>query len=254
MNIEPVSAFSDNYIWMLIDEKNHTAICVDPGDASPVLRFLQHHGLDLNAIMLTHHHFDHTGGVGDLHSRFPDAAIYGPNDTRISHVTHILHPDDLILLDSLQFKVLGTPGHTSTHISLYEENHGLLFCGDTLFSAGCGRVFDGTMKELHDSLHRLKSLPDQTKIYCAHEYTRQNLRFAATVEPQNQDVQQYLSRLSDSSKTCTLPSTIAREKTINPFFRTHSEEVQDYVRAKGGSTKDSLAIFTTIREGKDHFS
>ncbi|KTD36756.1 hydroxyacylglutathione hydrolase (glyoxalase II) [Legionella nautarum] len=253
MKVIPVPAFTDNYIWLIIDTNNRQAVCVDPGEAKPVLDFLTRENLALQAILLTHHHFDHIGGTAELVQANPGIAVYGPKDPRIPLVTHSLQDKDTLELNSYHFAILATPGHTSTHLCLHEPNHGLLFCGDTLFSAGCGRVFDGTIEELHSSLQKLKNLADETKVYCAHEYTLQNLRFAAIVEPDNLSAQALMQKLLNQKNPCSLPSTIAIEKQINPFLRTEIAAVKDYARNRGSQSDCSLSVFKQLREDKDRF-
>ncbi|WP_028389641.1 hydroxyacylglutathione hydrolase [Legionella fairfieldensis] len=253
MKILPVSAFYDNYIWLIINEHEQSALCIDPGDAKPVLNFLAQENISLKAILLTHHHHDHIGGVEKILTAYPETAVYGPDDSRIPQLTHIIDDEDIVSLNSCQFQVLSTPGHTATHISLYEPHYGWLFCGDTLFSAGCGRVFDGTFEELHHSLQKLKALPDDTQVYCAHEYTQKNLQFAAIVEPHNLAIRTYAHQLLAKEKQCSLPSTIALEKQINPFLRTDTAEVQAYATMKGNKRNDSISVFRTIRTEKDTF-
>lgn len=235
MDVIPIKAFSDNYIWLIINNTDKSAICVDPGDAKPVLDFLAQTSLQLQAILITHHHYDHIGGVAALLSANPKISVYGPNDTRIPKVTKSLRGGDTVSMAPFLFHVIATPGHTSSHISFFEANFGWLFCGDTLFSAGCGRVFDGTMEELYTSLQTLKNLPDSTKIYCAHEYTRNNLRFATQAEPDNLEIMAYLQSLEDYP--CSLPTTVEVEKRVNPFFRA-----------------PNIALFSQLRVAKDHFS
>lgn len=255
MKIVPISAFKDNYIWAILPENSQCIICVDPGESLPVLQFLEENRLKLAAILLTHHHDDHIGGVPKLHALFPQVPIYGPLDKRIPLITHPLQDGDTIDLFSLHFEVINTPGHTSTHISLYESTQKLLFCGDTLFSAGCGRVFDGTIQQLHQSLQRLKQLPAETNIFCAHEYTLQNLRFASSVEPNNPVINDYLFRLNHQRLPfCTLPSTLALEKEINPFLRTDNPDVRQYVQHNGGDTHDSLSVLKKLRLDKNNFA
>ncbi|MFI4963620.1 MAG: hydroxyacylglutathione hydrolase, partial [Legionellales bacterium] len=233
MKVVPVTAFVDNYIWILIDEDSGSFDCVDPGDAQPLIQWAAAHHLNLRAILLTHHHQDHIGGVPALIDAFPHGTVYGPDDIRIPQVHKILKNNDLITLGSNHFQILSNPGHTSTHISYFEPQKKGLFCGDTLFSAGCGRVFDGTMHQLHDSLQMFKKLPPSTQIYCGHEYTQKNLNFAQTVEPENVPIQTYRNRLTRQPPYCTLPSTLEQELLINPFLRTEIDAVKKYALSHG---------------------
>ena len=253
MTILPIPAFSDNYIWTIPDEAAGVFDCVDPGDAEPVMHFARTRHLKLRSILLTHHHHDHIGGVGELIKKFPECVIYGPKDSRIPNITHPVKEHETIHVGHYSFRILSNPGHTSTHISYYEPQQGWLFCGDTLFSAGCGRVFDGTLQELHQSMNLFKSFPATTKVFCAHEYTEQNLRFAQTVEPHNVTIQNYLQKIQQESPPCTLPSTIENELLINPFLRTHIPEVYVYARQHGAASSDSLEVFRTLREQKNFF-
>lgn len=254
MNVLPISAFSDNYIWAIIDNKSRSFYCVDPGEAAPVLQFAKENQLELRSILLTHHHYDHIGGVAQLLKHYPGSLVYGPNDSRIPDCTNVVHEHDTIKIGSLKFRILFNPGHTSTHISYYEPDQEWLFCGDTLFSGGCGRVFDGTMEELHQSLLMFKNLPRNTKIFCAHEYTQQNLRFAHTVEPKNQSILNYSQQLAHQVSSCSLPSTLDIELSINPFLRTDIKEVIDYARKHGAPASDSLEVFKALRNQKNMFS
>lgn len=248
MQIIPISAFTDNYIWLIVN--NSEAFCIDPGEAKPVISYLDEHALKLSGILLTHHHFDHVGGVKDLLNFAPASKVYGPHDKRIVGITDYLAGGTELTIIPYKFKVLNTPGHTSTHISFYESQFGWLFCGDTLFSAGCGRVFDGTFAELFNSLNIFKSLPNQTKIYCAHEYTKHNLCFAATIEPKNKDIQVHIANLT----ICSLPSTIGLEKKINPFLRTDLPSLQEHALQNDAKDLSSFAIFKQIRKEKDCFA
>ena len=253
MAVIPLHAFQDNYIWVFVDEATHTFTCVDPGDAAPVLAYAQMNRLSLAHILLTHHHLDHIGGVPQLKHAFPDARVYAPMDERISDVTNWVRDEDIIHINNHTVRVLSTPGHTKSHISYQEITAGWLFCGDTLFSAGCGRVFDGTILELHHSLNLLKKLPQDTKIFCGHEYTRNNLRFATTVDPDNTVVREYITYLENNETICSLPSTIALEKQINPFFRTDALSIQRAAVKEGLTPLDSLSLFTYLRAKKDNF-
>ncbi len=254
MTIIALNAFNDNYIWAIVNEQTHSLTCVDPGNAEPVLIYAKNNKLKLNNILITHHHDDHTGGIAELLRNYPATHVYGPIDARLPLVNNTVRDEDIVHIDSLAFRVLSTPGHTSSHICYQEPNKGWLFCGDTLFSAGCGRVFDGTIEQLHHSIMLLKNLPKDTKVYCGHEYTRQNLRFASTIEPKNQTIQSYLTHLQEKPNQCSLPSTIALEKKINPFMRTHSSAVKEFAHKQGLQSHNSLTIFQLLREKKNTFN
>lgn len=251
LNIKSIPAFNDNYIW-LIENSDRRCAVVDPGDATPVLTYLKEHELSLEAILITHHHNDHIGGVAELVRQFPSVNVVGPANEPVPTLTHAVDAGDQIELFDEIFFVLGLEGHTSGHIGYVGD--GKLFCGDVLFSAGCGRVFEGTMEQMHNSLSKLAALPEETEVYCAHEYTTSNLAFALAVEPDNSQLQQYrdeVNRLRAQNKP-TLPTTIRREKWINPFLRTDQPSVIRSVSNRTSQT-DPLAIFTALREWKNEF-
>jgi hydroxyacylglutathione hydrolase len=251
-NIVPVSAFTDNYIWVIHDQ--YHAVVVDPGEAKPVLNFLQQKNLKLIAILNTHHHNDHVGGNLALLKQFP-VPVYGPASESISTVTHCLTEGDSVYLAelSLGLSILDIPGHTAGHIAYYGAN--LLFCGDTLFACGCGRLFEGTAQQMYISLNKLASLPDKTAVYCGHEYTLANINFAKLVEPGNQTLSQLQvsAKKQRKSNLPTLPSTIVMEKTCNPFLRCNQSEVihsaSNYI---GKTLTDPVSVFAAIREWKDN--
>ena len=253
MPIIALPAFNDNYIWAIVNDTQHTLTCVDPGIASPVLSYAKRNALTLDNILITHHHQDHIGGVAELLQHYPKTTVFGPADPRIPLVNVVVRDEDIVHIDKLALRVLSTPGHTVSHICYQEPTQGWLFCGDTLFSAGCGRVFDGTIEALHHSITLLKKLPKDTKIYCGHEYTLQNLRFAASVEPENKTISSYVAHLQEKPGQCSLPSTIALEKKINPFMRTNIPAIQEFCSQHGVISHDSLAIFKLLREKKDGF-
>ena len=230
-----VCAFKDNYIWLIRGDSPDRVAIVDPGDAAPVLDALAKQRLTPAAILCTHHHGDHVGGVQELLAHY-DVPVYGPAQEHIPTLTHRLHGGDRIRLDALglEFDVLDVPGHTAGHIAYH--GHGFLFCGDTLFSAGCGRLFEGTAGQLHDSLTRLAALPPETAVYCGHEYTAANLRFALTVEPDNADSRRHQEQVHElrARNEPTLPSTIGLEKRINPFLRTAEPAVRRAVAGWAG--------------------
>ena len=243
MNILPLKAFADNYIWLIINQEKETFTCVDPGDANPVLAYAQSNQLKLHAILLTHHHADHTGGVVELQKRFPHALIYGVDYINSSPIK----------IANYEFQVIETPGHTKTHRCYYEPDQHLLFCGDTLFSAGWGRVFDGTLEALYNSLNLLADLPNETKVYCAHEYTRHNLAFAASIEPKNLAIQEAILKLDIHPEACSLPSTIGKEKQINPFLHTHNSLLKSFATSRQLNPHDAFALFKQLREEKNQF-
>ena len=249
----PLRAFNDNYIWTLRD--SGCAAVVDPGDARPVIEYLQREKLELVAILNTHHHADHVGGNGELlkHRKVP---VFGPRDPRIAEVTHRLADGERFTLPhfGLAFEALEIPGHTRSHIAFYGA--GMLFCGDTLFAAGCGRLFEGTPQQMHDSLARLARLPDATLVYCGHEYTLANIRFAKAADPGNRALRELESRaqkLRDRDLP-TLPSDIGQEKATNPFLRC-SEPALVAAASKyaGKPLADPVSVLATIRDWKNNF-
>ncbi len=251
--IIPLRAFSDNYIWTLRDGK--CAAVVDPGDARPVLEYLAREKLELVAILNTHHHADHVGGNAGLLGRWR-VPVFGPHDPRIGEVTHGLGDGARCTLPhfGIELEVSEIPGHTRSHISFHGD--GMLYCGDTLFAAGCGRLFEGTPLQMHDSLSRLMRLPDDTRVYCGHEYTVSNVRFARAVEPGNaalRELEARAKRLRDQDLP-TLPSTIAQEKATNPFVRVREPEVVAAANRYAGKTlNDPVSVLGAIREWKNSF-
>jgi hydroxyacylglutathione hydrolase len=262
-------AFADNYLWLLHD--GHDAAVVDPGDAEPVERLLDELGLRLAAILVTHHHADHIGGVERLRPRL-QGPVFGPLHERLpgppGGVQGVDHGACVELL-GLAFEVLEVPGHTAGHIAYLQRPRAddagtareriaaapLLFCGDTLFSAGCGRLFEGTAGQMQRSLARLAELPARTQVCCTHEYTLANLRFAAAVEPDNTAVAEHLELCTAlrAHGRPTLPSTLALERRINPFLRTHEPAVIAAARAQGAPGDDPVAVFAALREWKNRF-
>ncbi len=248
--VKPLKAFKDNYIW-LIEYNEPYVDCVDPGDERPVLDYLLESGRRLRNIYLTHHHFDHQGGVIGLKKQFTDICIFGPADARIPVIDYPVAENDRIDALDYQFKVIETPGHTSTHICYLDENNARLFCGDTLFSAGCGRVFDGSHQQLYQSLLKLRALEDKTSVYCAHEYTFSNLSFAKTIEPENLEIDQHLQKIREMD--CSLPSSIGLEKKINPFLRTDQSTIKQFADQYGIPSSDPFEVFYLLRDLKDKF-
>jgi hydroxyacylglutathione hydrolase len=251
-----VRAFEDNYIWLIRGSSTTQAALVDPGDAAPALDALARLGLTPTAILCTHHHGDHVGGVTELLKHYPGLPVYGPVLENIEGVTHSLQDGDDVNLPDLgvRLNVLHVPGHTRGHLAYH--GHGWLFCGDTLFSAGCGRLFEGTAAQMHDSLTRLARLPGDTLVYCAHEYTLANLRFALTVEPANPDTLAF-RREAEAIRARgepTVPTTLALELAINPFLRVSVPTVRAAAEKQAGMTlSDSRSVFAAIRRWKDQF-
>ncbi len=256
MKLIPLPAFQDNYLWVLHD--GHRALVVDPGDAQPVLAFLRRDGLQLDAILVTHHHQDHIGGLQALREA-TGAQVFGPARERIPEPLTRLSEGDVVAVLGLQFRVIDVPGHTAGHIAFYSDNVDgapLLFCGDTLFSGGCGRLFEGTPAQMLASLDKLAALPGSTRVCCTHEYTLGNLTFARAVEPDNLELINYSQRCKElrSENLPTLPSTIELERQINPFLRTRLAGVaQAAIKHDATTSRDEVAVFAAIRQWKNEF-
>ncbi len=256
MKLHPLPAFQDNYLWLLQDGQR--ALVVDPGDAEPVLAGLRQAAARLEAILVTHHHGDHTGGVQALREA-TGAVVYGPAREDIPAPFTPVSGGDTVRVLGLDWQVIDVPGHTAGHIAYYcadVDGAPLLFCGDTLFSGGCGRLFEGTPAQMLDSLDRLADLPGATRVCCAHEYTVSNLRFARAVEPGNAGLIEYLSHCEDlrAQGEPTLPSTLERERQVNPFLRTRAPDVIRAAQAfNGADPSDPAGVFAAIRQWKNEF-
>lgn len=231
LSIKPIKSFTDNYIWMI--KKNKDVVVVDPGDAIPVLNFLKEKNLNLKSILITHKHADHIGGIEDLLSHYPNIKIYGPKNN-FNFIYTVVNNDELLKIDELniEFRVIATPGHTLDHVVFADQDH--LFCGDTLFGCGCGKLFEGSYSQMHSSLKTLSKLPPSIKVYCAHEYTKKNIEFALTQDKDNQYLTDRKRNLI--GKDVTLPSTLGEELKTNPFLR----------------SKD-VTQFKELRQRKDNF-
>lgn len=251
MNLISVPARSDNYIWLLYDEQ-HRCLIVDPGEAQPVLQALATHGLTPTAILLTHHHDDHVAGVSPLIQAYPALPVYGPKETEKCGATHIVGDGDHIQLLNSDFSVFSVPGHTLGHVSYYGVP--FLFCGDTLFSAGCGRIFEGTPKQMFESIEKISKLPDDTLICCAHEYTLSNLEFAHTILPEDDKITSYLLEIRQlrSKSQSSLPTTLGLERQINLFLRCHDDDIKRKI-LKESENIENWQVFAQLRSKKDSF-
>ncbi|MCR4304904.1 MAG: hydroxyacylglutathione hydrolase [Gallionella sp.] len=257
LDITAIPALQDNYIWAIHDGLN--AVVVDPGETAPVLKFLKAHGLHLDAILCTHRHADHIGGIAGLREVY-NVPVYGRRHPDNPHITNDMREGDRLELapPGVVFDIIEVPGHLDDHIAYIAP--GMVFCGDVLFGAGCGRNFEGAPALLHHSLQRLAMLPDTTRVYCAHEYTAANLRFALACEPDNPEVQQRIAATDELRKANlpTLPSTIALEKKTNPFLRCTRPEIIRTLQQRGltGASEpgvSELGVFTALREWRNRF-
>lgn len=253
MQAVPLPALSDNYIWLLSDDAGH-ALVVDPGEAAPVHAALEARQLELTTIVLTHHHHDHIGGVAELVERYAPEVI-APEDPRIPLASRRVGDGDVVDVARPQarFEVIAVPGHTRSHIAFFGEGH--LFCGDTLFSLGCGRLFEGTPAQMHASLSRLALLPGDTLVCCAHEYTLANAAFAISVDPDNRELAQRREALQAlrAAGQPTVPSRLSMEKALNPFLRTDDEAIRAWASQRHADS-DAVSRFAALRDAKDHFS
>lgn len=265
INIHGIPAFSDNYIWCLFDDKGN-AIIIDPGCAEPVEQFLNDNNLKLEAILVTHHHHDHIGGVKQLKERY-SPKIFGFKEANFDFLDVKVNEGQSFKVLNLEFKTLEVPGHTLDHIAFYVDIPTIdsqgntsaqpsLFCGDTLFSAGCGRLFEGTAEQMLNSLNKLASLPNNTLIYCAHEYTLSNLAFAKTLMPNNEALSTYIRLCEEKRRKgyATIPTVLSTEIEINPFLRSHDPEIYSSLKNEGLIEEYiNQEVFRAVRKAKDSF-
>ncbi|MFD2633189.1 hydroxyacylglutathione hydrolase [Idiomarina piscisalsi] len=252
MRVHPICAFDDNYIWAIETNTNDGVIIVDPGEATPVFEWLKENNKTITAIFVTHHHYDHTGGIADLTKKY-SCPVIGPHNPEIKTITQAVQEGERFSMAGVDWEVMETPGHTLDHISFYTP--GFLFCGDTLFSGGCGRMFEGTPEQFSQSLLKLRQLPGDTRVFCAHEYTQANLTFAQKVEPDNPILKSYAEKVKmlREQNEITLPSTLNLELAINPFLRFDQKSVMKAASEHAGSVKNAPEdVFYTIRQWKDN--
>jgi len=262
LTVQAVHAFDDNYIWLIKRPNKPQVVIVDPGDAGPVIAAIEAQSLQPVAILITHFHGDHTGGIADLLEHYP-MPVYGPANESIPHMDHPLTESEHVEIPELeaQFQVIDVPGHTAGHISYYCDNkdetkggQGMLFCGDTVFAGGCGRIFNGTAEQFHHSLSKIIALPDDTLVYCAHEYTEDNLVFARIAEPDNQALKERQTTVQQQRQRdeSTVPSLLGIEKITNPFLRFDQPSIIKAAETFAGHPlSNGAAVFATVRHWKD---
>lgn len=254
MNIIPISALSDNYIWLFWNENTRLAWVVDPGESAPVFKALEKYQLKLAGILITHHHHDHSGGVPELLQHSDHIKVYGSHFSSLNFITHRVKEGDEISAGDIPLRALEIPGHTLDHTAFYNEE--VLFCGDTLFSYGCGKVFEGTPSQMYQSLDKLKKLSPHTKVYCGHEYTLANLYFAKSVEPDNQNIIKKIQEIEAirAKNMPTLPSLLIDEKLLNPFLRCEKSEINHAVsQYSGKKLENPVDVFAALRDWKNHW-
>ncbi|CAI0877458.1 hydroxyacylglutathione hydrolase [Serratia ficaria] len=251
MNLISIPAFQDNYIWLLDDRRGHCVI-VDPGEAQPALDALRRLQLTPDAILLTHHHQDHVGGVAQMVAQYPGLPVYGPQETADKGANHIVRDGETFEINGRRYATIAVPGHTLGHVAFYSAPY--LFCGDTIFSAGCGRLFEGTAQQMHDAFQQLAQLPDNTLICCAHEYTLSNLKFARAILPQDREIetyQQHVEALRAKGQP-SVPTTLQLERKINLFLRCHDTDLQNKL-GFNSPPKSLHSVFSELRLRKDNF-
>ncbi|MDC9821825.1 hydroxyacylglutathione hydrolase [Pectobacterium polonicum] len=251
MNLISIPALQDNYIWLL-SNKDKRCVIVDPGEASPVLNALVQNSLSPEAILLTHHHNDHVGGVREILNHYPNLPVFGPKETAKYGATYLVEEGNTVSLLNSEFSVIEVPGHTLGHIAYY--NAPFLFCGDTLFSAGCGRILEGTAKQLYESISKIAALPDDTVVCCAHEYTLSNLTFSNAIWPEEPSIEAYLHKISQirEKSQSSLPTTLGLERRINLFLRCHEFDLKRKL-SKEPENIENWQVFELLRSKKDCF-
>ena len=252
LNVEPIKAYIDNYIWLV--STNEGSIVVDPGESKEILNLIDTNQIDLKGVLITHHHYDHTNGLLDLTNKM-NLEVYGPK--KIEGINNIVKESDKFSLIGIDFEVIEIPGHTLDHLAFYSSNNRdpILFCGDTLFAGGCGRVFEGTFEQMFESLKKISNYPKETKIFCGHEYTLSNLKFALEVDEDNKQLaDEYINvKKLISSDIPSLPTNLNKELKVNPFLRCNEINIKNKVIDKFDIIDDELEIFTALRKWKDNF-
>ena len=252
LSVEPIKAYTDNYIWLV--STNEGSIVVDPGESKEILNLIDSNKIDLKGVLITHHHYDHTNGLFDLTNKI-NLEVYGPK--KIEGINNIVKESDKFSLIGIDFEVIEIPGHTLDHLAFYSSNNKdpILFCGDTLFAGGCGRVFEGTFEQMFKSLKKISNYPKETKIFCGHEYTLSNLKFALEVDEDNKQLaDEYINvKKLISSDIPSLPTNLNKELKVNPFLRCNEINIKNKVIDKFDIIDDELEIFTALRKWKDNF-
>ena len=252
-SVEPIKAYDDNYIWLI--STNEGSIIVDPGESKKIIKSIDENKIDLKAILITHHHFDHTNGLQDL-LNIGNFDVFGPVNN-INGINKKVIESDKFSIIGIDFEVIDLPGHTLDHIGFYSFNNGnpILFCGDTLFAAGCGRVFEGTYEQMFEALKKISKLPKNTKVYCGHEYTLSNIKFALEVDPNNIKIKDEYMHVQELIKSDipSLPTTIEKELEINPFLRCDNLDIKKNIIEKFNVGDSEFEIFKAIRKWKDNF-
>ena len=253
LSVKPIKAYQDNYIWLV--STNEGSIVVDPGESKKILNLIDNNEIDLKGVLITHHHFDHTNGLSDLLNK-RGLEVYGPKNN-VHGINNIVKNNDKFTVIGIDFEVIEIPGHTLDHIAFYSFNDGepILFCGDTLFSGGCGRVFEGTFDQMFIALKKISKYPKETKIFCGHEYTLSNLKFALAVDENNEDlIKEYdnIKNIVDSGNP-SLPTILEKELKINPFLRCDNHHIKNKIVSKFNTSDDELEVFCALRQWKDNF-
>jgi len=253
LSVEPIKAFTDNYIWLV--STNEGSIVIDPGESKSIQKLIDNKTIDLKGILITHHHYDHTNGLSELVKK-NELEVYGPANN-IDGINHRLNDKDKISIIGIDFDVISIPGHTLDHIGFYSANasNPILFCGDTLFAGGCGRIFEGTYEQMFNALKKITKLPTNTNIYCGHEYTLSNLKFALEADDTNKELIEEFKKVENkiNSKIPSLPTTLDKELKVNPFLRCDNINIQNKIIEKFKVSNSELEVFTALRKWKDNF-